>query len=49
MSLGDVLGLVFIAAAVMLLVRPGSPAAELVDSLGAMFTAMIRSATDLAA
>lgn len=47
-SLGDWLGLLFIVAVIYVLVRPRSKAADMVDALGQMLVAMVRSATDLA-
>ncbi len=46
--LGDWFGLLFIVVVVYVLVRPRSKAAQLVDAVGSMVTAMVRRATDVA-
>jgi hypothetical protein len=46
--LTDWLGLLFVVLIVFVLVRPRSKAAELVDGIGDMLTALVRRATDLA-
>lgn len=48
-AIGDWFALVFIVAVVYVLVRPQSKAAELVGAITDMVTAMVKSATDLAA
>lgn len=45
---GDWLGLLLVVAIVYVLVRPRSKAAELVEALGNMLTAMVRTTADLA-
>ncbi len=45
----DWLALLFVVAIVFVLVRPQSKAAETVEAIGAMMTALVRSATDVAA
>lgn len=49
LGLGDWFMLLFVVAAVYVLVRPRSKAAEFVTSIGGMMTAMVRRATDIAA
>lgn len=44
-GLGDWLGVLFIVAVIYVLVRPRSRAAQLVEALGAMVVALVRTAT----
>lgn len=44
-GLGDWLGLVLVVAIIFVLVRPGSPAVELVERFGEMLITLVRSAT----
>lgn len=46
--IGDWIGLLFVVVVIYMLVRPRSPAAELVDSISAMVVAIVRRATDIA-
>jgi hypothetical protein len=46
--ISDWIGLLFVLTIVYVLVRPRSKTAELVESVGAMITAMVRRATDVA-
>lgn len=44
----DWIGLLFLVAILYVLVRPRSKAGELVEAFGAMLTAIVSTATDLA-
>jgi hypothetical protein len=45
----DWIGLLFGVAILYVLVRPGSKAGELVEAVGALLTALVKRATDVAA